>query len=340
VHTAGTAVFVGRDAELGALHDAFAEASEGRSQVLVVEGEAGIGKTTLVERFAAEVPGARLLCASGDESESHVPFAMVDQLLRAEGRRCVTLRAGGHLAAGLELLELISAGEDETCVLVVDDAHLIDADSLRALLFAARRLLGGRVLVVLIVRGSAEDALPVGWRKLATGATGGVLSVGPLAPAHISALGSALGLEMTPDAAGRLWEHTRGNPLHARAVLCELPRDASWQHEPRLLPVPKSYAQLISERLHRCHEDVVGLVAAAAVLGLRAPCAYGVRPGVSREAARDPRRRHRERARASRRGRRRSFRRVLSSADAGGDLRRPADRSPLGAQHGRGADRR
>jgi hypothetical protein len=270
VQTVATSVFVGRDAELSVLHAAFVEASEGRSQIVVVEGEEGIGKTTLVERFLAEVPAARHLRANGDESESHLPFAMVDQLLRAEGRPSELLRAGRHVAAGLQLLELISDDHAETCVLVVDDVQLIDADSQRALLFAARRPLASRVLVVLVVRGSAEEGLASGWRKLAT-ATGGVLPVRPLAPAHISALGSALGVEMTPEAAGRLWEHTRGNPLHVRAVLRELPRDATWQHEPRLLPVPKSYAQLVRERLHRCRDDVVTLVEAAAVLGVRAP---------------------------------------------------------------------
>jgi hypothetical protein len=76
---------------------------------------------------------------------------------------------------------------------------------------------------------------------------------------------------MTPEAAGRLWKHTRGNPLHARAVLRELPEDAGWQHEHRTLPVPKSYAQLVRERLDRCPAHVVNLVEAAAVLGVRAP---------------------------------------------------------------------
>jgi len=220
---------VGREAELGVLHDAFAAASAWQSQVLVVEGEAGIGKTTLVERFLSDLPAPRLLRASGDESESHLPFAMVDQLLRAEGTGSEALRAGRHVAVGLQLLELISADPDDTtCVVIVDDAHLIDAESLRGLLFAARRLVASSVLVALVVRGSADETLPQGWLKLATGSTGAVLPVGPLAPAHISALGSALGVDMTPEAAGRLWQHTRGNPLHARAVLRDLPEDCSW----------------------------------------------------------------------------------------------------------------
>ena len=182
------------------------------------------------------------------------------------------LRAGRHVAVGLELLELISSGpEDAPCVVVVDDAHLIDAESLRALLFAGRRLLASRALMLLVVRGTAEDTLPEGWRKLAAGSTGGQLTVAPLEPSHISELGLALGVPMTPDAAGRLWEHTRGNPLHARAVLRELPQDGGWQYEPRPLPVPESYAQLVRRDLDRCARDVVGLIEAAAVLGVRAP---------------------------------------------------------------------
>ena len=87
-----TSVFVGRETELRVLDDAFAAASAGHSRLLLVEGEAGIGKTTLVERFVSELQTARVLRASGDESESHVPFAMADQLLRttaAPATRCV-----------------------------------------------------------------------------------------------------------------------------------------------------------------------------------------------------------------------------------------------------------
>jgi DNA-binding CsgD family transcriptional regulator len=268
VAIASTSVFVGRHDELRVLHDAFETASAGRSQILLVEGEAGIGKTTLVERFLSELPETRVLRASGDESESHVPLAMADQLLRSDDRASGgALRSGRHVGVGLELLERISSGDDAPCVVLVDDAHLVDTDSLRALLFAARRLLTSSALVLLVVRGTAEDTLPEGWRKIA----GGVLSLGPLAPSHISDLASAFGVAMTPDAAGRLWEHTRCSPLHARAVLRELPEDESWKHEPRPLPVPKSYAQLVREDLGRCTSDVVTLVEAAAVLGVRAP---------------------------------------------------------------------
>ena len=213
VRATATSVFVGREAELCVLRDAFGDASAGQPQVVIVEGEAGIGKTTLVERFVSDLPTSRLLKASGDESESHVPFAMADQLLRAQGSASDALGSGRHVAIGLELLELISSDpEDGPCVVFGDDAHLIDPESLRALLFAARRLVASRAVVVLVVRGTAEEALPQGWRKLASGSSGGVLSVGPLAPAHISALGTALGVDMTPEAAGRALGAHAGQP--------------------------------------------------------------------------------------------------------------------------------
>jgi DNA-binding CsgD family transcriptional regulator len=106
--------------------------------------------------------------------------------------------------------------------------------------------------------------LPEGWRKRARS-----LALGPLTAEHVSALGTRLGVAMTPRAARRLQEHTGGNPLYARAVLRELPHSGNWLHEPRPLPAPRSYAQLVQRRLERCRPGVVGLLEAAATLGVR-----------------------------------------------------------------------
>jgi DNA-binding CsgD family transcriptional regulator len=261
--------FVGRRSELRSLHDAFARASAGRSQVVLVEGDSGIGKTTLVERFLTEVEPTLALRGSGEESESLLPFAVADQLLRSDGGDSQALRAEGHIAVGLELLARINSGaqEDQASVVVVDDAQLADAASMRTVLFAARRLLASRALIVVITSGTSE----AGWRKLAAGATGRTLRVGPLEPSDVAELGLSLGVEMTADAARRLWDHTGGSPLYAEAVLRELPADSSWQHEPRPLPVPDSYAQLIRRRLVDCDPEALPVIEAAAVLGARAP---------------------------------------------------------------------
>ena len=210
--------------------------------------------------------GFSRLRASGDESESHVRFALADQLLRTCGGSAIG--AAQHVAVGMELLEaMTSAAGDHGCVVVVDDAHLADADSLRALLFAARRLAHSPVLILLAAR---DDRLPEGWGKLAPSVT-----LGPLTREHVSALGAQLGVPMTPQAARRLHEHTGGNPLHARAVLREAPDAGHWLHEPRPLPAPRSYAQLIQRQLERCRPEVVRLLEAAATLGVRAPLRDG-----------------------------------------------------------------
>jgi DNA-binding CsgD family transcriptional regulator len=267
---APAAVFVGREAEVAALRAAFETASTGRAQTVVVEGEAGIGKTTLVEHFVGGLTGVRVLRCAGDESEAHVPFALADQLLRSAGDASGSLDATQHVPVGMELLELMAAAPEPT-VVVIDEGHLVDAESLRAMLFATRRLGGLRVLVLLIIRGEIAEVLPEGWAKLATEPTGGTLAVMPLEPRQVSALGAALGVVMTPGAAQRLWEHTNGNPLHTRAVLDDLPDADLWQHEHRVLPVPRSYAQLVRRQLRRCSPEVTEAIEAASVLGVRAP---------------------------------------------------------------------
>ena len=266
-----TAVFVNREVELRRLEDAFEAASSGQSRLVVIEGKAGIGKTTLIEHFLAALGHVRILRASGDEFESHLPFATADQLLRSGDGDSDALGAGSHVAVGLKLLELRGGTHPGPTCLVVDDAHQADPESLRALLFAARRLVTSSVLILLAVRGSADDALPEPWRKLAAPPVGRRLAVRRLTPAHIAALAADMGVAMTPDAAHRLWEHTDGNPLHACAVLRELPSDGIWQYEHRPLPVPRSYGQLIHRQLERCAPEIVDLIEAAAVLGVRAP---------------------------------------------------------------------
>ncbi len=254
-------VFVNRVRELDVLQQAFADAADGRSRTLIVEGESGIGKTTLIERFLSGLDDAHVVRASGDATETDIEFALADQFLRAAHARVAVL-GEGHLAVGVELLEVLS--RETVSVAFVDDAHLADAASLRALLFAARRLTGCRALVILAVRSAA--VLADGWTKLAA-----VLRVAELGSDDVLTLAGALGFGVTADAASRLREHTGGNPLHVRAVLHALGDEEAWQHEPRPLPAPRSYAELVRERLGRCAPAVADLLSAAAVIGVRAP---------------------------------------------------------------------
>ena len=267
-----TSAFVGRTDELSALAASFGSAASGMATTLLIEGEGGIGKTTLIERFLASLSDARVLRASGDEAEANVRFAIADQLLRAAGSHDTgTLAATQHVDVGMSLLEqLIPGADDPPTIVVIDDAHLADPDSLRALLFCLRRASASPVLVIAAVRGAAEETLPEGWLKLAAGPTGDRLRPAPLSASDIRSLADGLGVPLTNETASRLREHTGGNPLHARAVLTELPV-AMGLDDARVLPAPRSYAQIVEQQVARCDADATRLVFATAVLGDRAP---------------------------------------------------------------------
>ena len=74
-------MFVGRSRELALLEAAAAAARRGQPQVVSIEGEAGIGKSSLLERFAQELESAGIVRASGDEAESLLPYAVISQLV-------------------------------------------------------------------------------------------------------------------------------------------------------------------------------------------------------------------------------------------------------------------
>ena len=147
---AGREVFVGRTGELAVLEEAAAAARRGQPQVVLVEGEAGAGKSSLLARFAAGLDGAAVLRAGGDEAELLLPYGVVGQLTasaRGAGGRPGLLAAEltdrvDPLAVGADLVVWLGqAGRGRAVALVlVDDLHWADGPSARALLFAVRRL--------------------------------------------------------------------------------------------------------------------------------------------------------------------------------------------------------
>ena len=195
--------FVGRSAELSALHSALDRVRSGHPQTVLIHGGAGMGKTTLVEHFLRGESGMSLLRASGEQWETLVPYGVVEQVLRASGRArrgcsprgCGRCRPRSRSASARPCLELFAEFEEKNVVvLVIDDAHWSDIDSLRALLFALRRLVSERVLAILTVREEDELRLPDGLRRLAAGASGLTLRLGPLTPQQIQSLASAVGV--------------------------------------------------------------------------------------------------------------------------------------------------
>jgi predicted ATPase len=134
-------------------------AREGRSGVLVVSGEAGVGTTALLTDLASRASGMRTIYIGGAESEMELAYAGLHQLcaplsgrierLPDPQRRALQVALGlsegdapERFLVGLAALTLISeAATERPIVCIVDDAQWIDRSSLSTLTFVARRLL-------------------------------------------------------------------------------------------------------------------------------------------------------------------------------------------------------
>lgn len=279
--------FVGRLGELGILESALADARSARPRVVLVHGPAGVGKTSLVRRFLETVEGEHILRASGDEAETALPYGVVRQLLaELPGRLPDPLAAlaaetgpsADPLTVGAALLEVLGGLQDEgPVVMMVDDIPWADTPSMRALVFALRRLRVDRVLALLSARDEALGSLPPGLDRLMAAEVGTDVALRGLSTPDLHQLAVNLGVAGLPAAAlDRLALHTGGNPLHVRAMLSEVPLAALLGDD---LPAPRSFSGFVLSRLAECPPDVEALVVAASVLGLRCPLGLATRVG-------------------------------------------------------------
>ncbi|WP_426565388.1 helix-turn-helix transcriptional regulator [Angustibacter sp. McL0619] len=236
---------VGRGPELAAVGQLVPPAVE-TSDVLVLVGDAGIGKTTLL-RWAAEqarAAGVRVLSARGSELEADFGYAGLHQMLRpalahldelADTQRLAVLtafglRAGGGapdaLTLGMAALSLLSRmADDGPVLLVVDDVQWLDEASLGTLSFLTRRLQGEPISLLAAARGEAPPA------ALVRDAT--VVEIGPLAVHEAERLLDRQPGAPTGPQRQRLLDAAAGNPLGIVELTKALARgdsqDTSWE---------------------------------------------------------------------------------------------------------------
>jgi hypothetical protein len=204
----------------------------GHGGVMVVRGEAGIGKSALLDYTARAASGLRLVRVAGVESEMELAFAALHQfcspildslpLLPQPQREALAIALGlqsgpapDHFLVGLAVLSLLSeAAEDRPLVCLIDDGHWLDRASERALAFAARRLLAEPVLLLIAARepGANLGGLPD-------------LTVEGLPDDESRRLlASVVRWPLDERVRERVLGEARGNPL----ALLELPRDGSF----------------------------------------------------------------------------------------------------------------
>jgi DNA-binding CsgD family transcriptional regulator len=220
----------GRRRECEALDRLLGAVRRGESRVLVVRGEAGVGKTALLEYVVERASGCRIARTTGVESEVELAFAglqqlgagMLDRLERLPDPQRDALRRAfglsdadppGRLAVGLALLSVLSEAADERpLVCVVEDAQWLDQASIQALEFVARRLFAESVALVFAARPSDGDQRLAGLPELV---------VEGLRDADARALlASVIRGPLDERVCDRIVAETRGNPL----ALLELPR--------------------------------------------------------------------------------------------------------------------
>jgi predicted ATPase len=195
-------MLLGRGRELERIQALLDGARGGSSGVLAIVGEAGIGKSSLLEWTAEHAEGMQILRAQGVQSEARLPFGGLFELLRpaldaldrlpppqlealASALALRPARAHDRFAVGAATLGLLAAYAETAPVLVlVDDAHWVDGSSADALRFALRRLVADPIAVLVGVRegvasfvdGAGIDAIRL--RGLDVEATGALLRRG------------------------------------------------------------------------------------------------------------------------------------------------------------------
>jgi DNA-binding CsgD family transcriptional regulator len=225
-----TPAFLGRSAERDVLDRLLETARGGQSAVLVIRGDAGIGKTALARYAAREAAGFRVAQIAGVEAEAELPFAglhrlcapMLAKLDALPDPQQNALRVSFGLSSGdapkrflvaLAALTLFAeVGGERPLLCLVDDAQWLDAATSQVLGFIARRLRGESVAIVFTLREPSEE------RELAELPT---LSLRGLQDDDArTLLSSVIPGPLDDRVRDRLVAETRGNPL----ALVELPR--------------------------------------------------------------------------------------------------------------------
>ena len=296
---------IGRERELERLREALADATGGRGGVVAVVGDAGIGKTRLLEEMAREATARHITVAFSRsyETEQVLPFSPWVAVLRAglAAPRTSLIRALGRVwMAELARLipELAEPGTDtgraedhrrlfeavlrflvhlatrRPVLVVLEDLQWSDEMSLRLLAYLGRRLDDCRVLIVGSLR--EEDLAPADHpanlvlQELDRDRCLVRLTLGPLARRETEALVGVLATRIAPDSRAQLaiqvWVASEGNPLLIVETVRAVEENGA-AHSPGVLPLSLRVRAVIESRVARLDPICQDLASVAAVIG-------------------------------------------------------------------------
>ena len=290
-------VLVEREAELERLEELAAAAASGRGGAVVVEGPAGIGKSSLLEAAEdlAERRGLDRLTARGGELERDLAYGAVRQLFEPALARSADVASlfDGPAAGAAPLLGVAphppAALPDSDpagaalhglywlvanlavrapLLVVVDDLHWVDAASMRFVAYLSRRVAELPVLLVTATRPSVEAHASELLERLAADPAVRRLQPSPLTAGAVrELLRSELGADAGEEVGGACHRATGGNPLFVLAVARTL--EAGGELDPTSLPEAggRAIARSVALRLSGLGREVRELARAASVLG-------------------------------------------------------------------------
>ncbi|MGH8984741.1 MAG: ATP-binding protein, partial [Acidimicrobiia bacterium] len=284
---------VGRESQLAAAGALLDDLDRSRGGLLVLVGEAGIGKTRLAEEIVdvARTRGARTAWASawqGDGAPALWPWVQVlrqltgsaEALERDEAETATTSAAAQFAQFEAVVGHLRDASSENGLVVVIDDLHWADSASRRLLAFVAAAVRNVPCLLVVTCR---ADELPRD--DVAALARVGTSLALPGLPDDAAAqlLSTAVGADVSPAATGVVVARSAGNPL----FLWEFGQLMAQSGRLDVAPaaVPGAVAALIERRLARLPQEAVALLQVVAVVGGR--CAADVVASIAETTAAD-----------------------------------------------------
>jgi len=264
---------IGRRAELETLVELQRAAARGRGALVVVAGDAGIGKSRLVRAFRETLTHGRAAVGAGAYAEfANLPYAGIVEALRGLGVPAPLAAArtqAEQLAALQTPLERVCARRN--AVLVLEDIHWADEATFAFLLHLARTIERMRLLVVATYRSDEIDARhPLATSLARLMRVARRLAIEPLGEEEMRAvIRATLGEERTLPRrrVEEIVERSEGNPFFAEELLKAALEPASSQHDPRALPLTVRAA--VIERLATLDPTARAVLAFAAILGRR-----------------------------------------------------------------------
>jgi DNA-binding CsgD family transcriptional regulator len=302
---------IGRGPELGEIAQALENAKRSAGSAVFITGEPGVGKTRLAAEAVGRAVDARMVVLRGRASTTGpaVPFRPLTEALLSLARAGdaeLTARLGPYrsvlgrlipdwaddntgtgdsslIVLAEAVLRLTSlAGQDKGCLLVIDDLHDADVETLAVLEYLAGNLLSQPVVVMVTIRSEPSEALDLAHAASRRG-EGLLLPLESLDLAQVRrVVASCLGAEdkkLSEEVAARLFADSAGNPLmieellHSMVSAGELVNSSDgWRFAGRVRGgLPPTLIQVITQRAGRLGAQAVQLLSIGAVLGRRFP---------------------------------------------------------------------